>query len=156
MIGFAVLFVLCLVTLSQAFQTPVPTFAVRKAMPSSTSLSVILSDEEVEAIMKAASDCAAGECAVDDVSELIFELEEQQKVMQERLEKTVAMIASLKKLNEKTKNRDEVRAFVKDMLRVFSNEKPTFPIMGFTGDVGDGPKTAWDVLPPKPWSPNPK
>ena len=23
--------------------------------------------------------------------------------------------------------------------------------MGFTGDIGDGPTTAYDALPPKPW-----
>ena len=25
---------------------------------------------------------------------------------------------------------------------------------GFTGDVGDGPTTAYDALPPKKWKPN--
>ena len=114
---------------------------------------MILSEDEVTSIMKAAEDCAQGECSLDDVSELIFELEEQQKLMQERLDKTVNIIGALKEMNAKAEDRDEVRAFVKDMLRVFSHEKPSFPIMGFSGDIGDGPKTAWDVLPPKKWSP---
>jgi len=104
--------------------------------------------------MQSASDCAEGECNIDDVNELIFELKEQQELMQNRLEKTMNMIADLQQLNEKAENRDEVRAFVQDMLRVFSHEKPNFPATGFSGDVGKGSQTAWDVLPPKKWSPS--
>lgn len=114
---------------------------------------VILSEQEIESIMQSATDCSEGECSLEDVNELIFELKEQQQIMEDRLVKTMNMIAELQNLNKQAEDRDEVKAFVKDMLRVFSHEKPKFPINGFSGDVKDGAKTAWDVLPPKKWSP---
>eukprot|EP00522_Entomoneis_paludosa_P016287 CAMPEP_0172442422 /NCGR_PEP_ID=MMETSP1065-20121228/2848_1 /TAXON_ID=265537 /ORGANISM="Amphiprora paludosa, Strain CCMP125" /LENGTH=149 /DNA_ID=CAMNT_0013192263 /DNA_START=93 /DNA_END=542 /DNA_ORIENTATION=+ len=136
---------------AQAFLAPMPSFVARP----STARQVILSESEVESIMQSASDCAEGECSLEDVNELIFELQEQQKIMQSRLDKTMNMIADLQSLNGKTQDRDEVRAFVKDMLRVFSHDKPNFPVSGFSGDVGKGSQTAWDVLPPKKWTPSP-
>mmetsp|Transcript_1149 Transcript_1149/g.1512 ORF Transcript_1149/g.1512 Transcript_1149/m.1512 type:complete len:152 (+) Transcript_1149:71-526(+) len=135
---------------AQAFLTPMPTFVAR---PSTTARHVILSESEIESIMKSASDCAEGECSLDDVDELVFELKEQAKVMKSRLEKTMNMIASLQNLNKEADNRDDVRAFVKDMLSAFSHEKPKFPTSGYSGDVGKGSQTAWDVLPPKKWTP---
>ena len=124
-------------------------------MISTTAHRVILSDEETEKILSTADECAAGECSVDDVAELIFELKEQEKEMQERLEKVMNMIAHLQHINEKDERKTaEVRSFVQDMLRVFSHEKPIAPPAGFSGDIGEGAKTAWDVLPPKKWSPN--
>jgi hypothetical protein len=48
---------------------------------------LILSDEETASILQSATDCAEGECSIDDVSELIAELKEQEKEMQVRLEK---------------------------------------------------------------------
>lgn len=128
---------------------PMPAFAARQ----NSALKVILSEEEVSSIMKSASECAEGECSLDDVSELIFELKEQQKIMQDRLDKTMNMISDLQKLNSKAADRDEVKAFVKDMLRVFAHEKPS-KYSGFSGDVGKGSQTAWDVLPPKKWTPS--
>ena len=62
------------------------------------------------------------------------------------------MIAHLQHINEKEERKtDEVRSFVRDMLRVFDRGDAThFPI-SFSGDIGDGPTTAYDALPPKPW-----
>merc|ERR1712232_332208 len=115
---------------------------------------VILSDEETSAILESAHNCAAGECTIDEVSNLVSELKEQEKVLEERLEKIMNMIAHLQHVNEKEDRKtDEVRQFVKDMLRVFSHEKMGYPI-SFSGDIGDGPKTAYDALPPKPWKPS--
>lgn len=121
---------------------------------STTARSVLLSDDETQAILRSAGDCAEGECSIDDVSELIFELKEQEKLLEDRLEKVMNMIAHLQHVNEKEERQtDEVRAFVRDMLRVFNHEKPGFNALGFTGYVGKGSKTAYDVLPPKKWKP---
>ena len=116
-------------------------------------LYVILSDEETERILSSATDCAEGECSIDDVSELIAELKGQEKEMQARLEKIMNMIAHLQHINAKEERKtDEVRAFVKDLLRTFSTDKPMYFPTGFAGDVGDGPTTAYDALPPKKWT----
>ena len=113
-----------------------------------------MTDEETENILQAAADCAEGECSIDDVSELIYELKQQEKEMQSRLDKVMNMIAHLQHINAKEERKtDEVRAFVKDMLRVFSSEKPMYFPTGFAGDIGDGPTTAYDALPPKKWKP---
>ena len=113
-----------------------------------------MSEEETDAIIKSAEDCAESECSVDDVSGLIFELKEQEQILEERLEKIMNMIAHLQHVNEKEERKtDEVRAFVQDMLRVFSQDKPMVFPAGFGGEIGDGPTTAYDALPPKPWKP---
>jgi hypothetical protein len=63
------------------------------------------------------------------------------------------MISHLQHINEKEERQtDEVRAFVKDMLRVFSTDKPLVFPTGFAGDIGKGSQTAYDVLPPKKWT----
>lgn len=117
-----------------------------------TPRSLLLSESETEAILQSASDCAEGECSLDDVSELLFELKDQQVVLEQRLQKVMNTIAHLQHLNEKEdRQTDEVRSFVRDMLRVFAHEKPKFTPSGFSGDIGSG--TAYDMLPPKPWKP---
>lgn len=117
---------------------------------------VILSDEETEKILQSASTCADGECSLDDVSELLSELKEQEKEMQKRLARIMEMINHLEHLNTKEgRKADEVRGFVQDMLRVFSHGESSFPI-GFSGDIGDGPTSAYDALPPKPYKPSEK
>jgi hypothetical protein len=116
-----------------------------------------MSDEEVATILQSASDCAEGECSLDDVSSLIADLKDQEAILEKRLEKVMNMIAQLQHINEKEERKtDEVRAFVRDMLRVFSTEKPGYFPVGFSGDVGDGPTTAYDALPPKKWKPSKK
>jgi hypothetical protein len=82
-----------------------------------------LSDEETEAILNSAKECAGGECSVDDIGDLVKELKEQQSAMKERLTKVKGMIHKLEDLNEKSERKpDEIRNFVKDMLRVFAHE----------------------------------
>lgn len=119
--------------------------------------------------------------------------------MDSRLKKISAMISELEHLSAKEgRNKDDVKAFVKDMMRVFSHgdvsdnkyniisvvgENTTrffgwlfsgystfflpsihcFHIYffrlqkgyatGFSGDIGSGPTTAYDALPPKKWAP---
>jgi hypothetical protein len=127
------------------------------SVSSTTARYVILTEEETASILQSASDCAEGECSIDDVAELIFELKEQRKEMQTRLDRIMNMIADLERINAKDERKtDEVRAFVKDMLRVFSTDKPMVFPTGFSGDIGDGPTTAYDALPPKKWVPEGK
>ena len=115
----------------------------------------LLAKEETEAIMKSAQDCVDEGCSVDAVSDLILDLQEQELALTERLEKVTKLIGDLQYINGKDeRHTDEVQAFVKDMLRVFNHDKPIINPTGFTGEIGDGPKTAWDALPPKKWSPN--
>lgn len=124
---------------------------------SNTARHVLLTDEETDAILQSADECAAGECSIDDVAELIYELKEQEKLLEERLDTIMNMISHLQHVNEKEERQtDEVRAFVRDMLRVFDTEKPGFFPAGFSGDVGKGATTAYDALPPKKWKPSNK
>lgn len=113
-----------------------------------------MSDAETELIMESAADCAEGECSVDDVTDLVSELKEQKRVLQTRLDQIMNMISELQHLNEKdSRKSDDVRALVRDMLRVFSNDGggPGFTPSGFSGDIGS--TTAYDALPPKKWKP---
>ena len=73
--------------------------------------------------MKHASDCANGECSIDEVGELLAVLKETEKELEDRLERIMNMVSHLQHLNEKDeRQQDEVRAFVKDLLRVFAGE----------------------------------
>mmetsp|Transcript_32877 Transcript_32877/g.97965 ORF Transcript_32877/g.97965 Transcript_32877/m.97965 type:complete len:155 (-) Transcript_32877:239-703(-) len=122
---------------------------------SSTARNVLLSQEETDAIITRASDCAEGECSVDDISGLVGELKDQQDILNARLVDVMNMVAHLQKVNQsKDRKKDEVRAFVQDLLRVFNHEDPKVFPTGFTGDIGDGPTTAYDALPPKKWTPS--
>jgi hypothetical protein len=121
--------------------------------PSTTARHIIMTEAETDAIMKSAADCSMGECTVDDVDSLVADLKEQEKILEDRMEKIMNMIAHLQHVNEKEERKtDEVREFVRDMLRVFNTDKPMFPISGFSGDIGKGSQTAYDVLPPKKWT----
>jgi predicted nucleic acid-binding Zn-ribbon protein len=105
--------------------------------------------------MQSAHDCAEGECSIDDVSELIYELKEQKKEMTNRLEEIMNMVSHLQNLNtDKKRKTEDVRAYVKDLLRVFDTTKGRIA-SGFSGDIGDGPTDAYKALNPKPWKPKP-
>mmetsp|Transcript_28496 Transcript_28496/g.69071 ORF Transcript_28496/g.69071 Transcript_28496/m.69071 type:complete len:150 (+) Transcript_28496:115-564(+) len=120
-----------------------------------TACNLIMSDQEVANILEKANGCMGEECSIDEVDELLFLLKDTQKSLESRMENVMNMIGELQHLNDKEEREtDEVKAFVKDMLRVFSHDKPAFNPTGFSGDIGDGPKTAFDVLPPKKWTPS--
>jgi hypothetical protein len=88
-----------------------------------TARFVILSDEETQKILQSGEDCISSECSVDDVASLVEELKMQEGILSERLVKIMNMIAHLQHVNEKKERKtDEVRQFVKDMLRVFSHD----------------------------------
>jgi hypothetical protein len=112
---------------------------------------LIMTEEEITAILDKAHTCVESECAVNDVDDLIVELKDQQKVLTDRLEHIMNVVSHLQHANEqKNRKTDDVRAIVKDMLRVFTVQDGKFA-MGFSGDIGEGSTTAYDALPPKPW-----
>mmetsp|Transcript_20728 Transcript_20728/g.29688 ORF Transcript_20728/g.29688 Transcript_20728/m.29688 type:complete len:154 (+) Transcript_20728:92-553(+) len=118
---------------------------------SVTARNLIMTEDEITAILDKAHGCVDTGCAVDDVDDLIAELKDQQKVLSERLETIMNVVSHLQHANTKEDRKtDDVRAIVKDMLRVFTTQDGKFA-MGFSGDIGDGPTTAYDALPPKPW-----
>jgi uncharacterized membrane protein len=86
----------------------------------------LLSDEETQAILSLAEDCAAGECSVDDVEELLIELKDQQRTMEARLDKVMNMVAHLQKAtvgtNQQGMKGDQVKSLVEGLLRVFQND----------------------------------
>jgi len=103
---------------SNAFMVA-PTLRVRTH--SATARNLIMTEEEITAILDKAHGCVESECAVNDVDDLIKELKEQQKVLSERLENIMNVVSHLQHANEKKERKNEdVRAIVKDMLRVFT------------------------------------
>jgi len=125
------------------------------SMRQTTACNLIMTDEEVETILSKATDCMGEECSVDEVDELLVLLKDTQKSLESRMDTVMNMISDLQHLNgQEERQVDEVKALVKDMLRVFAHDKnPAFNPMGFSGEIGDGPKTAYDVLSPKKWTP---
>ena len=113
---------------------------------STTARNVLLSQEETDAIIAKADACAESECSVDDVDNLIKDLKEQEKILNNRLVDVMNMVAHLQKVNTHGRDRDEVRAFVQDLLRVFAHEDTKVLPTGFSGDVGKGPTTAYDAF----------
>jgi hypothetical protein len=146
---------------SHAFQTSpaLPAVAaarMNRATTTATSLNLIMTEAEISAILSKANGCVESECAVSDVDDLISELKDQQRVLSARLESIMNAVAHLQAANAAGEKRkaDDVRSIVKDMLRVFTTVDGKFA-MGFSGDIGDGPSTAYDALPPKPWKASP-
>merc|ERR1712021_168990 len=99
-----------------------------------------------------------GECSLDEIDGLINLLKEQQKQASGQLDDTKDMIKSLESVNEADdRSVDEIRETVRAIFRVFqlgdkasgndypSLSKPT----GWSGEIGKGPMTAYDALPPK-------
>jgi len=86
-----------------------------------TAQNLIMTEEEITTILGKAHGCVDSECAVDDVDDLIAELKDQQKVLSERLENIMNVVSHLQHANTKeARKTDDVRAIVKDMLRVFT------------------------------------
>ena len=90
---------------------------------SQISRNLIMTEEEITAVLDKAHACVESECSVDDIDSLIAELKDQQKVLSERLEHIMNVVAHLQKVNaQKERKADDVRAIVKDMLRVFTTQ----------------------------------
>ena len=119
-----------------------------------------MTEEETRDIITKAHDCAESECNVEDVEIFLGQLKDQQSILRDRLVSVTNMIDELNHANIGTKGErkvDEIRETVRAVARLFmmgdkasGNDYPSMgePI-GFSGEIGDGPKTAYDVLPPK-------
>ena len=112
---------------SNAFMVS-PNFHVRTQ--TTTARNLIMTEDEITAILDKAHGCVESECAVDDVDDLIAELKGQQKVLSERLEKIMNVVSHLQHANTKEERKtDDVRAIVKDMLRVFTTQVSSWCVL---------------------------
>lgn len=99
-----------------------------------TARNLIMTEDEITAILDKAHGCVESECAVNDVEDLITELKDQQKVLSTRLETIMNVVAHLQHANEQEKRKtDDVRAIVKDMLRVFTTSVSFLVLCYFWG-----------------------
>jgi hypothetical protein len=119
-----------------------------------------MSQEETANVLKQAQECVDSECDVDNVVDLVDVLQAQQKELSDRVEKIKLTVEALDKVNKQEERPvDEIRETVRALFRVFQlgdkasgNDYPTLSKpTGYSGDVGKGSQTAWDVLPPKKW-----
>jgi hypothetical protein len=84
----------------------------------------------------------------------VYELKEQEALLQARLESVKNMISCLQIMNkEDTRDSNEIRAFVQDMLRVFSHDhkQETHFASELSGDVSS--TDAYKALNVKAWKP---
>merc|ERR1712232_5758 len=103
-----------------------------QAAVQSSSARFLMTDEEIDLIFNAATDCAESECSIDEVENLIGTLRTQEGQLKTRLALISSMIEKLSHVNEKDgRDIDEVRQYVRDFLRVFTNEKSGFDPTGF-------------------------
>lgn len=120
----------------------------------------LMASEEVDALIGKATDCSEGECSLDEVSDLISVLKEQQSGLYKRVNEVKTMIKSLEAGNTADDREvDEIRETVRALFRVFQlgskasgNDYPllTKPT-GWSGEVGSGPTDAYKSLDPKPY-----
>merc|ERR1719464_1342694 len=104
--------------------TPTSTTFTRSAsVAASPSAQYLMTDEEIDLIFNAATDCAESECSIDEVDNLISTLKAQQEQLKTRLALVSGMVEKLQHVNEKDDREvSEVRQYVRDFLRVFTNE----------------------------------
>ena len=112
---------------SNAFVAPMSHVRTHQSV---TARNLIMTEEEITAILDKAHGCVESECAVDDVDDLIAELKDQQKVLSERLETIMNVVSHLQHANTKENRKtDDVRAIVKDMLRVFTTQVSLYDVL---------------------------
>ena len=79
-----------------------------------------MTPQETEALLSRAESCVDSECSVDDVSDLVDLLHDQQKELYDRVEKIKATVAALEKVNQAADRPvDEIRETVRAIFRVF-------------------------------------
>ena len=117
-----------------------------------------MSEDETKSIINSAHECADSECSVEDVDMFLAELKEQQVILRNRLSEVTKMVDELGSANVGSDRKtDEVRDTVRAIARLFmmgdkasGNDYPSMGTpSGYSGEVGDGPSTAYDVLSPK-------
>eukprot|EP00985_Skeletonema_marinoi_P002283 scaffold939_cov107-Skeletonema_marinoi.AAC.1 len=132
--------------------------------PAPTSMRIqtarnLMSAAEVKSIIDEAESCAGGECALDEVEDLILSLQSQQSLLSKRIAEIDGLVKDLEHVNGRDERPvDEVRETVRAIFRIFAlgdkasgNDYPSLTKpMGYSGETAGGGKTAYDVLPPKP------
>mmetsp|Transcript_14387 Transcript_14387/g.26138 ORF Transcript_14387/g.26138 Transcript_14387/m.26138 type:complete len:161 (-) Transcript_14387:206-688(-) len=157
----AIAVILSLAIASTNAFAPAPTFRSSVSMMHPTEIH-LMTVEEVDVIMKKATNCEKGECSLDEVENLIKELQSQQKMVYDRVDQITKLIDSLEHVNvqdsrEVNEVRETVRAISrgrfergKDMTfgtiaggKASVNDYPSLSMpIGYSGDVGDGHTTA--------------
>merc|ERR1711862_1018428 len=80
--------------------TPSNTLFTR-AVTSTATPQYLMTDEEIDVIFNAATDCADSECSIDEVDNLISTLKAQQEQLKTRLALVSGMVDKLQRVNEK-------------------------------------------------------
>ncbi len=81
----------------------------------------LMSAEEVKAIMYEAESCAQGECALDEVEDLIMSLQSQQSLLSKRIAEIDGLVKDLEHVNGRDERpTDEVRETVRAIFRIFA------------------------------------
>lgn len=76
---------------------------------------------EIDAIISEAESCAEGECALDEVENLINNLQEQQSMLSKRISEIDGLVKELEHVNGKDERPvDEVRETVRAIFRIFA------------------------------------
>ena len=132
-----------------------------KQAPSLTQLN-LLAQKDVDALFKKGEECMEAECDVNSVTNLLEHLKYQEKELTDRVAEIGKIVAILEGRNlKKDREVDEIRETVRAIYRVFQlgnkasgNDYPALSKpTGYSGEVGSGPTTAYDALPPKKWRP---
>jgi len=121
----------------------------------------LMSSAEIDSILREAETCVDGECALDEVSSLIANLQDQQSMLSKRVKEIDGLVLALESANGQggdDRPVDEMRETVRAIFRIFAlgdkasgNNYPNLTApMGYSGETKGGGKTAYDVLPPKP------
>eukprot|EP00537_Pseudo-nitzschia_pungens_P011240 CAMPEP_0172397350 /NCGR_PEP_ID=MMETSP1061-20121228/30039_1 /TAXON_ID=37318 /ORGANISM="Pseudo-nitzschia pungens, Strain cf. pungens" /LENGTH=156 /DNA_ID=CAMNT_0013129487 /DNA_START=11 /DNA_END=481 /DNA_ORIENTATION=+ len=151
--------ILCLLATTHAFTTT----PVVQRSATTTQLN-LMSHEDTDNVLETADNCVKGECSLDEIDGLVSLLKDQQKESSDRLKEIKDMIKSLETVNKSDdRSVDEIRETVRAIYRIFQlgakasgNDYPALSKpMGWSGEIGDGPKTAYDALPPKPYKKSP-
>ena len=111
----------------------------------------------MENVLGHVEDCVDTECSVEDVDQLISRMKKEQEDLTDKLARVRTMIKSLETVNGRDEN--VITETMRAIFRLFQfgdeasgNDYPALSNPpGWTGEIGDGPKTAYDVLPPKPY-----
>ena len=101
--------------------------------PTATSMRVhtarnLMTADEVKAIMDEAESCSKGECAIDEVEDLISSLLTQQSLLSKRIAEIDGLVKDLEHVNGRDERpTDEIRETVRAIFRIFALGVSYFP-----------------------------
>lgn len=102
--------------------------------PTATSMRVhtarnLMTADEVKAIMDEAESCSKGECAIDEVEDLISSLLTQQSLLSKRIAEIDGLVKDLEHVNGRDERpTDEIRETVRAIFRIFALGVSYFPV----------------------------